>query len=87
MAWRKRNYSGVPPLEPRPTVRVLRDEEELAAATERAAEAQRRLEARLETRARHDAEGRVPTAESEVLRWRDALKQKRTMPPPHSPAA
>lgn len=56
MAWRHKDQSGppVPPSAP-PTVRVLHGDAELAAATERAAEGQRRLEARLEARAARDA--------------------------------
>lgn len=56
MAWRHKDQPGpsVPPGPP-PTVRVLRGDAELAAAAERAAEGQRRLQARLEARAARDA--------------------------------
>jgi hypothetical protein len=56
VAWRHKSQSGPPvPPAPRPTVRVLRDDDELAAAAERAAEGQRRLQDRLEARAARDA--------------------------------
>ena len=56
MAWHHKSQSGPPaPPAPPPTVRVLHDDEELAAAAERAAEGQRRLQVRLEARAARDA--------------------------------
>ncbi|HEY5244357.1 MAG TPA: hypothetical protein VIJ60_01715 [Acidimicrobiales bacterium] len=55
MAWHHKSQSGPPaPPAPPPTVRVLRDDQELAAAAERAAEGQRRLQVRLEARAARD---------------------------------
>lgn len=54
--WRRKGRTqGLQPALPRPAVRVLRDEAELASASERAAEGERRLRARLEARAARDA--------------------------------
>jgi len=56
VAWRHKDQPGpVVPPGPPPTVRVLHGDAELAAAAERAAEGQRRLQARLEARAARDA--------------------------------
>ncbi len=88
MAWRRRYRSDeVPyPPEPRPTVRVLHGEAELAEAAERAADGERRLRARLEARARHEAERDQPSSDRSVIPWADTLRGRREMPP-RTPAA
>lgn len=91
MSWRRREHDDwrAASPEPRPAVRVLRDQEELAAAAERAAEGQRRLEARLAARARHEAalEGDGKGSRG-VIPWPGALRgHSSDLPPPRRPAA
>ncbi len=85
MSWQRRDLEAPtrPPL--RQHMRVLRDEAELAAATARAAEGERRLQDRLETRAAHEAKAAVQDVERPALRWPSGLRTGVLPPPRRTP--
>lgn len=66
-------------------MRVLRDQAELAEATARAAEGERRLQDRLETRAAHEAKAAVQDVERPALRWPSGLRAAVLPPPRRTP--
>lgn len=70
---------------PRQHMRVLRDEIELAEAAARAAEGERRLQDRLETRAAHEAKVAVQDVERPALRWPAGLRTAVLPPPRRTP--